>query len=213
MANVEKAGDLILAPSEFAFTQDGTKGDVITHTGPLNFTLGGNDMPIVYDHEGKKFVQVSMADMKQRFTIAPAGWYVVLLNPAGDKHPKIGGKSQNTPDDIVIGKKVVVPGPCSFALWPGQTAEVIQGHRLRSNQYLFIEIYDDEAAKNNWTQATFKQAAGEAGQKTEGTKEATGEAGEKEGRKEACQKRKDGRRRCPGRTGGLAPHARPCRDL
>ena len=48
-----------------------------------------------------------------------------------------------------IGKKVNIFGPASFALFPGQMATVIQGHRLRSNQYLLARVYDADAANKN----------------------------------------------------------------
>ena len=48
-----------------------------------------------------------------------------------------------------IGKKVNIFGPVSFALHPGQMAKVIQGHRLRSNQYLLARVYDADAANKN----------------------------------------------------------------
>lgn len=44
-----------------------------------------------------------------------------------------------------IGYKVNIPGPISFALYPGQMAEVIKGHSLRSNQYLVARVYDAES--------------------------------------------------------------------
>jgi major vault protein len=51
--------------------------------------------------------------------------------------------------DLAVGKKVIIPGPATFALWPGQMTKIIEGHRLQSNQYLVIRIYDaDEANKD-----------------------------------------------------------------
>lgn len=45
-----------------------------------------------------------------------------------------------------IGRKINVPGPVSFALYPGQMAKVIKGHTLRSNQYLLARVYGAESA-------------------------------------------------------------------
>lgn len=42
-----------------------------------------------------------------------------------------------------------IPGPASFALYPGQMANVIQGHTLRSNQYLIARVYDAESLNKN----------------------------------------------------------------
>ncbi len=160
--------DLVLSPGESAFTQDTTKGHILTHVGHETITLGGNDVPVIFDKISKRFRQVDISQVKQQFITAPAGWYVELLNPAKD-HPKTASKSQLTPTDLQIGKKVVIPGPISFALWPGQMADVIRGHRLRSNEYLVIEIYDDVAAKANWTQATVQTAAAPSGDDAAGS--------------------------------------------
>ena len=48
------------------------------------------------------------------------------------------------------GKQVAVP--------PQQEAKVIEGHHLRSNQYLLGRVYDEEAAKANWQKAVLKRA-------------------------------------------------------
>src|SRR5262249_36761351 len=49
--------------------------------------------------------------------------------------------------------------PVSFALWPGQMVRIIQGHHLRSNQYLLVRVYDEDAAKANWGSAVIKPQA------------------------------------------------------
>jgi major vault protein len=46
-----------------------------------------------------------------------------------------------------------VPGPATFALWPGQAAEVVEGHHLRSNQYLLVRVYNEDEARKNWSKA------------------------------------------------------------
>lgn len=161
----QEGRELVLAPNEFAHIQDSTKGDVNTLVGPATTTLNQTEILTKFDPETKRFAPTSMEDVKQTLITAPAGWYTLLLNPAS-KHPHPGKNS--TPDDIEIGKKVVIPGPCTFALWPGQMADVIQGHRLRSNEYLIIEIYDDEVARVKWAEATFKEAGShDSGEKTE----------------------------------------------
>jgi major vault protein len=58
--------------------------------------------------------------------------------------------------NLDAGRKVNIPGPVSFALWPGQMMRVLQGHHLRSNQYLLVRVYDEEAAKLNWKNAVIK---------------------------------------------------------
>ena len=74
---------------------------------------------------------------------------MLLKNPEKDnKHPASGTVTA-APDTICVGKKINVKGPCSFALYPGQVAKVIQGHTLRSNQYLLVRVYDSDAANQN----------------------------------------------------------------
>jgi major vault protein len=90
---------------------------------------------------------------------APEAYYVVLKNPAytdkGDhKHPSGQGKASQA--DLLVGRKVNIPGPVSFPLFPGQMAKVIKGHNLRSNQYLLVRVYDDDAARKNWKSAIIK---------------------------------------------------------
>lgn len=109
--------------------------------------------------DGKKFVQVELRDAKMQFMVAPDGWYIELLNPEKNgSNPNPGG-NQGTPTTLQIGKKVNVKGPCSFALWPGQRATLIQGHTLHSNEYLVAEVYDAQAARDNWEKATIEQIA------------------------------------------------------
>ena len=96
-----------------------------------------------------------MSQAVQPWKTAPENWYVVLKNPADDnKHPQAG--SHNSPG-LQVGKKVIVRGPVSFPLWPGQMAKVIQGHTLRTNQYLKIRIYDVDAAAEGWNAALDKE--------------------------------------------------------
>ncbi len=91
----------------------------------------------------------------QSFAVAPVGWYLVLKNPTRDSsHPKTG--AINNLAELEVGRKVNLPGPAAFALWPGQMVRVLQGHHLRSNQYLVVRVYDEEAAKANWKNAVIK---------------------------------------------------------
>jgi major vault protein len=115
--------DLVLAPNEFAYIQDKTKGEINAHVGPTKATLSGDDIPMKFNADSKKFIEVPVSDIKQTLVTAPAGWYVNLWNPS-KTHPRQGTKN-TTPEEMIIGKRVVIPGPCSFALWPGQMSEVI----------------------------------------------------------------------------------------
>lgn len=158
MANESTEGrrdrnDMILAPNEYAFISDETKGEVNCFVGPNKTSLAGTDRPVVFDTKTKRFRPTALEQAVQTFQTAPEGWYVVLKN-AADKHPQGNGKL--TTPELRVGKKVNISGPTSFALWPGQMAKVIQGHNLRSNEYLLVRVYDEEAARANWSKAVIK---------------------------------------------------------
>lgn len=147
--------DLVLAPNEFAFISDETKGNINVYVGPHKTSLANTDRPVVFNYETKRFDRCTLEQATQTMAVAPEGWYLVLKNPAKDKsHPRTG--ALNNLPDLDVGRKVNTPGPISFALWPGQMVKVVQGHHLRSNQYLIARVYDEEAAKENWKHAVFK---------------------------------------------------------
>jgi major vault protein len=147
--------DMILAPNEYAFISDETKGEVNAFVGPNKQSLAGTDRCVTFDLKTKRFRPTDFATGIQTFQTAPEGWYIVLKNPAeNDKHPSGNGKL-STPN-LRVGKKINISGPASFALWPGQMAKVVQGHSLRSNEYLLCRVYDEEAARANWSKAVIK---------------------------------------------------------
>ena len=147
--------DLVLAPNEFAFISDETKGNINVYVGPHKTSLANTDRPVVFNYETKSFDRCTLEQATQTLAVAPEGWYLVLKNPARDKsHPRTG--ALNNLPELEVGRKVNTPGPISFALWPGQMVKVVQGHHLRSNQYLVVRVYDEEAAKENWKNAVFK---------------------------------------------------------
>lgn len=148
---------MVLAPNEFMFVLDRTKGHVDVFVGPTKQSLSGTDAPVVFDEAKKQFREAGHVDAKQLMKTAPEGWYVVLKNPAKDGKPPIGNGKQ-TAAHLDVGKKVNLPGPVSFCLWPGQMAKVLKGHHLRSNQYLLGRVYDESAARENWKKAVVKRA-------------------------------------------------------
>lgn len=161
VADERRERDMVLAPNEFMFVLDQTKGHVDVFVGPNKQSLSGTDQPVTFDPAQKRFVDVQHSQAKQLVQTAPEGWYVVLKNPAPDNvHPTGSGKQ--TASRLEVGKKVNIPGPVSFPLWPGQMARVLKGHHLRSNQYLLGRVYDEEAARANWKKAVVKLAANPA---------------------------------------------------
>jgi major vault protein len=147
--------DLVLAPNEFAFISDETKGNINVYVGPHKTSLANTDQPVVFTEKTKRFDRVTLEEAINAFAVAPVGWYVLLKNPARDgTHPKTG--AINNLVELEVGRKRTIAGPVSFALWPGQLVRVIQGHHLRSNQYLVVRVYDEDAAKANWGTAVIK---------------------------------------------------------
>ncbi|MCS6905548.1 MAG: hypothetical protein RML72_10650 [Bacteroidia bacterium] len=159
MSNEGRERDLVLAPNEFAFISDQTKGNINVYVGPYKTSLANTDKPVIFDEKLKRFVICNLETAIQTFITAPEGWYIVLKNPPIDgKQPKLG--TTNSLSELNIGRKINIPGPVSFALWPGQMAKVIKGHYLRSNQYLVVRVYDEEEAKNNWAHSVIKTKEG-----------------------------------------------------
>lgn len=151
--SIKEERDLVLAPNEFAYVLDRTKGNVDVYVGPNKASLSQTDQLVVFNNKTKRFVAATaLHEAIQTFAIAPEGWYITLKNPSIDgKHP--APKTNNVLTDLNVGHKVNIPGPVSFALWPGQMIRVLKGHILRSNQYIIARVYDETAAKRDWEKA------------------------------------------------------------
>ncbi len=152
--------DLVVAPNEYAYVSDQTKGNINVHVGPLKTSLAGTDQLVLFDYKRKKFMNSDIQNAIQTFATAPEGWYIVLKNPAVDGHQPTSGKAENL-RDLHVGRKINIPGPESFALWPGQMTKVLKGHILRSNQYLVVRVYDEQSAQENWSNTVIKKASGD----------------------------------------------------
>ena len=153
--------DLVLAPNEYAFISDQTKGNINAYVGPYKTSLANTDQPVTFNEHTKRFDDCSLEESTRLFATAPEGWYIVLKNPAPDgTNPKTG--TVNGLHELEVGHKVNIPGPHGFALWPGQMVRILKGHHLRSNQYLVVRVYDEESAKQNWGKAVIKPQSGAA---------------------------------------------------
>ncbi|HAS45813.1 MAG TPA: hypothetical protein DCS93_35355 [Microscillaceae bacterium] len=155
MSDSNRERDLVLAPNEFAFISDQTKGNINVYVGPYKTSLANTDKPVIFDADTKKFERSNLDNSLQTFTTAPEGWYVVMKNPSQDGTQPQNGTVNNL-TALNVGRKVNIPGPINFALWPGQMVKVLRGHNLRSNQYLAVRVYDEEEARQNWTKAVIK---------------------------------------------------------
>lgn len=153
--------DLVLPPGSFVLMQDTTKGVIKVYTGPTVVNPTAQEVPVVYDVSIGTFRRVSaLEDAMCISTVAPEGYYIVLDNPAKQNvHPQEGTTQASA--DLEIGRTINVPGPATFALWPGQVASVVEGHHLRSNQYLLVRVYNEDEAKKNWGAAIIKPASGD----------------------------------------------------
>ena len=136
--------DLVLSINEYAYVLDKTKGNVLCHVGPTKTSLSQSDELVRFDYKKKKFIPCGYSEAISLFATAPENWYIVLKNPTPNGKRPQTGTSNNLPEDIQVGCKVNIPGPVSFALYPGQMAKSIKGHALRSNQYLLARVYDAE---------------------------------------------------------------------
>ena len=151
--------DLVLAPGTYAYVQDTSKGIVKVYTGPTVVNPTAQERPVVYNPKNGTFqVCTALEDAVQKSPIAVEGYYLTLKNPAKKGEHPTDGSSQVSPD-LDVGRKINIPGPCMFALWPGQDAAYIRGHHLRSNQYLLVRVYNEDEARKNWPNAVAKLAA------------------------------------------------------
>ena len=121
---------------------------IVAYVGPYKTSMANTDQPVTFDESSKRFIDCNLEEAIKTFTTVPEGWYVVLKNPPRDNKQPTTGTANNQPN-LDIGRKVNLPGPAFFSLWPGQMVRVIKGHRLRSNQYLLVRVYEEEQARKN----------------------------------------------------------------
>ena len=134
--------DILVASNEFAYVQDLTKGDIVLYVGPTKISLSNTERLVEFKSD--RFVPVRGEDGGigvSPFVAASSAQYLVLDNPT--KEPGVKPvKGNNSAVELMNGRKVVVPGPVTFPLWPGQKAKVIAGHELREDEYLVVRVYD-----------------------------------------------------------------------
>lgn len=147
MSEIQREKDLVLNPNEYAYVLDKTKGIISCVVGSHKMSLSNSDALVVFNKETKEFEEVyTFEDAKSIFVTAPENWYIELKNPvkgSESEHPLCG--TSNALPPLQIGKKINIRGNISFALYPGQMAKVIPGHRMYSNQYLLARVYDAES--------------------------------------------------------------------
>ncbi len=133
----------------FLWSLNETSGEILTHVGPTEFTPSANDRIVRANNKGG-FEQAAME--ARPFVVARDGEYVLLENPMADETPEGANGTWvpggNKEKHLRLGTTRVIPGPCAFPLWPGQSAEVRPAHKLGANHYLLVEVVgplDDSA--------------------------------------------------------------------
>tara|TARA_B100000614_G_scaffold262909_1_gene300456 strand:+ start:43204 stop:45951 length:2748 start_codon:yes stop_codon:yes gene_type:complete len=155
-------GDLLIPPGSYAYFQSTQNGSISTKVGPTNVPSSGNENPIKFDPQSRRFTSCTPDQAMQTTIRAGENDYIILENPClqGGELVFPGTNKDKLPENgLEMGRRVVVHGPVSFALWPGQVATVVEGHALRTNEYLELRVYDAEAAKKNWSEASVVAAS------------------------------------------------------
>jgi len=163
-----RGNDLILAQGEQALVQDGTSGIVGVIVGPHKIGLTETDRPVQFDPRSGRFTKLpSLEQAVTPWATAREGEYLVLENPVKADPTQHPSKGRQEASELDMGRKVNIPGPVTFALFPGQAAERIVGHTLRSNQYVVVRVISGEEARRNWATTIVKSAKSESGDGTE----------------------------------------------
>ncbi|MEN9614295.1 MAG: hypothetical protein RLZZ347_602 [Candidatus Parcubacteria bacterium] len=157
----ERSRDLAIAPGSYVLVLDRTKGFVSTITGPSKTSMADTESLVSWDPKTGRYIEIDRPEEAVRpNVVASQGQYVVLQNPAREKaneFPQDGKTS--LPPTLETGNSIIINGPVSFALWYGQSAQVIDGHKLRSNQFLVLEVTNDKQARENWDKAVVKRVS------------------------------------------------------
>jgi len=103
------------------------------------------DSVIVIQNANREFVPIGGDQLKgQTFVQALESQYIILHNPE-TPGARLMTRGKNEAIALQTGKCIVKRGPCEFPLWPGQQAEVVDGHRMTSDQFLRIRVVGEVA--------------------------------------------------------------------
>jgi len=169
--------ELVLVNNEYAWVKDLSGGMIYVYLGPHKEPLSV-DSVIVIQGPSREFVPIGGDLLKgQTFVQALESQYIILHNP---EMPEIRPMSRGKNEAVALqtGKSIIKRGPCEFPLWPGQQAEVVDGHRLTSNQFLRIRVEGEIASadikplqdliKEDWVAPKPVETEEEATDETEG---------------------------------------------
>ncbi|MEZ4473610.1 MAG: hypothetical protein R3F60_23035, partial [bacterium] len=143
--SVETRQKIPVPRRSFLWSLNETSGEILTHVGPTEFTPSANDRIVKSNGRGG-YEQARMEACP--FVVARDGEYVLLQNPVTHKDEDGGSNGSYVPGgnkekSLEMGTTRVIPGPCAFPLWPGQSAEVRNAHKLGANHYLLVEVVSD----------------------------------------------------------------------
>ena len=136
----EQDRDVVLNYRQFCWVLDKTNGEIILYRGPYKLSLANTQVLVISSGEGD-FIEVLKSQGIQRFVQAKTDEYIILKNPIRSEQATRMGNNQ--PVELETGKRIAIPGPRTFPLWPGQEAEVIPGHLLKKDEYLVVQVYDE----------------------------------------------------------------------
>ncbi|MFA6535834.1 MAG: hypothetical protein WC250_00180 [Candidatus Paceibacterota bacterium] len=157
----ERNRDLAIPHGHFVMVFDRTNGNVNTIAGPNKMSLAGDQVAVTWDGVKMKEHESSFDLAVQRNVTARQGEYVMLQNPGKVKDKCFPESGRNSPPpDLEMGDVVIYNGPVSFALWWQQNATVIPGHKLRSNQFLTLEVTNQKQSGENWGKAVVQKVGG-----------------------------------------------------
>jgi major vault protein len=164
MNSPERSRKIPVTEREFLWVQDDDKGEVILHVGPTMVSPTAADRVVVDD--GKGGFRESKTGTPQKMIEVGDNQYAVLFNPiieeerVKDKDHRNGSfrPGRNEPRPLDNGTRQMIPGPCSFYLRPGQRCEVRDAHKLNSDQYLVVEVYNKVDSDAPYYKTTLKSA-------------------------------------------------------
>lgn len=136
--------ELVLVNNEYAWVKDLSGGMIYVYCGPHKEPLSV-DSVIVIQNANREFVPIGGDLLKgQTFVQALESQYIILHNPESPG-TRLMTRGKNEAIALQTGKCIVKRGPCEFPLWPGQQAEVVDGHRMTSDQFLRIRVVGEVA--------------------------------------------------------------------
>jgi hypothetical protein len=140
--------DILVASNEYAYVQDLTKGDIVLYVGPTKISLSNTERLVQFSQDRFVPLRSEEGGGVSPFISASSSQYIILENPPKDANAK-PVKGNNSAIELLNGRKVVVPGPAMFPLWPGQKGKVVDGHALYEDQYLRVRVYDKVDGDNS----------------------------------------------------------------